>query len=161
MRIFTINLKWNLDQDQDMVSTSESFWTGLHLALLLSWCYCSSTFTAGTFAWHCATWHAAILTWVLQAFITISPSHPFTRVTAPALLAYVVSKTGAGSFRVNLTVSTNAALPEVVSESCKTKGWSCTTSLIGFCWVEWGCFVACSNARCTCELLYCDLCVNV
>lgn len=104
-----------------MVSTPESFWTGLHLALLLSLCYCSNTFTTGTFAWHCATWHAAILTWVLQAFITISPNHSFSHVTAPAL-AYVVSKTGAGSFRVKLIVSTSAALPDVVGESCNTTG---------------------------------------
>lgn len=105
-----------------MVSTPESFWTGLHLALLLSLCYCSSTFTAGTFARHCATWHAAILTWVLQAFLTISPSHLFNHVAAPAFLASVVSKTGAGSFKVQLTISTNAALRDVVSESCNTKG---------------------------------------
>lgn len=113
---------WNLAQDQDIVSTRESFRTGLRLALLLPLCYCSSTFTADTSAWHCATQHAAILTWVLQAFITISPSHPFNRVTAPALLAYVVSKTGAGSFRIKLTVCTSAALPGVLTEFCNTKG---------------------------------------
>ena len=105
-----------------MVSTSESFWTHLHLALLFSLCYCSSTFTAGMFAWHCATWHAAILTWVLQAFITVSPNHPFNHVTASTLLTYVVSETGAGSFRVKLTLSTDAVLCDVVSESCNSKG---------------------------------------
>lgn len=106
-----------------MVSISESFWTGLHLALLLSLCYCSSTSTAGTFAWHCATRHAVVLTWVLQALTTISPSHPFDRVTAPAPLAYVVSRTGAGSFGVELSLpvlhcvmwSVNPGIPRVVS----------------------------------------------
>jgi len=103
-----MDLKWNLGQDQDMVSPSESFRTDLHLALLLSLCCSSSAFTAGAFAWHCATWHAAILTWVLQPFITISPSHLFNHVTGPALLACVVSQAGAGPFRVELTISTIA-----------------------------------------------------
>lgn len=65
---------------------------------------------------------AGMLTWVLQALITISPSHPFNHVTAPALLAHLISKTGALSFRVKLTVSTNAALCVVVSESWNTMG---------------------------------------
>lgn len=59
--MFTIDLKWNLGQDQDQVGTSESFWTGLHLALLLALCCCSSTFTAGLFARHCAMGHTAML----------------------------------------------------------------------------------------------------
>lgn len=60
--MFAIDLKWNLGQDQDPVGTSESFWTGLHLALLLALCYCSSTFTAGMFAQCCAMGHTAMLT---------------------------------------------------------------------------------------------------
>lgn len=62
---------------------------------------------------------AAILTLVLQALITISPNHPFNHVTAPALLAHVVSKTGAVSSRVKLTISTSAAPCDVVSKSWK------------------------------------------
>lgn len=145
-RIFTVGLKWNLGQEQGRVGTG---------AILDRCAPCTAAFCVvavtlsplaclhGSSKVACRDGHSTS--------VTLSP----TICHCPALGDQEFSRTGNASFRAELSLPCGMWS---VSNSRVVSHLQPHWFLLGR--VRLG-FVACSNARCTCEVLDCDICVMV